>query len=253
MENLIIFFSTIFALIFITIYLRNEYKRAKIRNKKIMKSFAADNNFIFSNFLRDQFVREKKSNCFLSNTGDNQQIFNYIKGNYRGREIEIYNYEHHFVNLSSRTNPLGSIFTEFLTKEKDDIRYDYIVLELKTKKKLSKLLIAAVNSIDLGILPIASKYKGRLDTESNDFNKDFKLYLQKITNPNKIIALQVLTPDVMDFLLKVNSENDKRIIIEINDNTIILYKVHFLKSTEELKRLLKSFLTLVKEIEDNFK
>ena len=86
-----------------------------------MESFAKKNGFTFSQTIK---IADKKSSASLLNKGSTRNIFRYMKGDYKGRKVEIYNYSHSWRNYS----------------------HEYIVVEFKTKSKLPGLIITTPDS-----------------------------------------------------------------------------------------------------------
>ncbi len=178
----------------------------KNTNKRLMSSFAKKHGFDFVPNLSNW-----QSNSQLLNSGLGRKISNYMRGEYKGVQIEIYNYFHTF---------------DYIKYSRD---YEYIVFESKVNKKLPTAIITGENNylsqvlytLDLPVSLVADK----LETESNDFNKDFKIFLEKnYRDDNKLQILGILTPDIMAILVDENTrEKGKDIHVEMNDNSLLLY------------------------------
>lgn len=206
-------------------------------NKSIMKSFAKDLGFP-SNISNVEIVK-KESSCQLLNSGADRRIFNYIRTAYKDIPVEVYNYKHSF----------------------PPAKYEYVVFELKTKKSLPTAIVTNKNSYLANFLnkKINLITAEKLDTESNEFNKDFKVFLEKDHDAeDELGILEILTPNIIQNLIdEEKREKGKDIHIEFKDNTVLLYKsmrlnfwkMRMVKNKKDLKRLLNLSFRILEEVE----
>lgn len=218
--------TTIYYFIF-----RKEYKRHKL----VLHSFAKKNNLIFS---EDYDIGSKEKTCQLLNVGG-VMIFNYLQGSYKNRKIEIYNYLQKF------------------SSGKNSTTYEYTVFEVKTKTDLPSAIIGKEESYLWNILgtinlPINFIKCEKLQTESNEFNNLFKIYLKKDhTNKDELKTLEILSPDIMEKMVKAEQEDptEREINLEFNKNTIILYKYGFIKNEKDIERFLNLAILIAESAE----
>jgi hypothetical protein len=174
-------------------------------NIKYMQSFAQKNRFEFKPYLTSW-----NPNSQLFKSGEARKISNHLKGTYKGKKIQIYNYSHQFGNNLDRL-------------------YEYLVFEYNSEKKLPTTIITASDSYLFNFfstlnLPINLMKRNDLSTESNDFDKNFTVLMKK-DNKAELEILKFLTPDIMENLLEEeNKERGKDIHIEMNENTFVFYK-----------------------------
>ncbi len=213
-------------------------------NAGIMESFAKKNNFsfidleekeIWLNIVKHGTPEEIANYTFylfskrFYKEGDFcRSVFNNIKGSYKGRKIEIYNYQH-----------------ESLV---------YIVFEIETKNILPLVIITENRS---SLIPFLEKESfvdfaipENLETESNEFDRSFKIFLRRNhDNREEISLLRILTPDVMAKLIdEEKREEGKDIHIEFSHNKVILYKRIRIFSRELSEGDIQRLLDLASEI-----
>lgn len=204
----------IYSLIIIILVLSRAYRlrcrMIDLSNQKLMRNIAKKYGWEY----RDKIGIDKKENSFqLFNSGEGRKLSNYIQGRYKNHGVEIYNYEHKFLHfLSWHFNKLK-----------------HLVLEIKISKTVPRAIIATSYFRDYDYINFVSS--NRLETESNEFNKQFIIRLDKFSkDTSEESVLEIITPNIMEALLAEQSrERNKGIYIEMNGNRFILCKTIFMK------------------------
>lgn len=229
----------LFYVLLFLVVLKIVYDQRLLSNQKIMESFAKDNNFIFKKSLE---LESKKIESGVLNNGRDKKIINYIQGEYRNRFVEIYNYRH------------------FFQGEKIGHYYEYLVVELQALKQTPEVIICPKKSylsynFDKSIDFV---FADKLETESNEFNNLFRVFLKRGSQKeDRIKLLTVLTPDVIAKMIDVEKIGGrKELLVELKNNKIFILKntkrefllSRIITDKEELKELVNLAFEILEEI-----
>ncbi|KKU86346.1 MAG: hypothetical protein A2667_00130 [Candidatus Wildermuthbacteria bacterium RIFCSPHIGHO2_01_FULL_47_27] len=183
-----------------------------------MQQFACANGFNYQRHGPHQISEEGS----IFNRGRAQKIFNIVDGTFLHYPLRLFNYRH----------TIGS--------GRQNKTFQYTVFELVFAANLPKIYLDAHKSSTEKVSGWRIAGAKRIELESNDFNKQFSLWIEE---GRHIEALQIFAPDFMDELLHLPGKFDLEIIgnqIYIYDDGIIRTKARLREMFQLAKHLMEN-------------